>query len=289
MVVVPAQGHAFLAEKCAPYLRDDHTVVLHPGRTGGALLFHRLMREHGCRTDPLLAETQTFIYASRATQPAEARIFAVKNNVPVAALPAYRTCEVLKTLRLAYPQFVPADNVLQTSLGNVAIMFHPAVLMMNAARVEDTHGDFQYYLEGITPSVARVLEAMDAERVALGDALGVSVRTARQWLYLAYDAAGANLHQAVQANNGYKGIMAPVTLIHRYILEDAPMSLVPMVSLGAQLGVETPLMSAVVEICSAMLGQDFWSEGRTVESLGLAGLSVRQIRKVVTDGEAGPP
>lgn len=83
--------------------------------------------------------------------------------------------------------------------------------------------------------------------------------------------------------------MAPVTLIHRYILEDAPMSLVPMVSLGAQLGVETPLMSAVVEICSAMLGQDFWSEGRTVESLGLAGLSVRQIRKVVTDGEAGPP
>ena len=287
MIVVPAQGHAFLAEQCAPYLRDDHTVVLNPGRTGGALEFRRILREHGCQTDPLLAETQTFIYASRATQPAEARIFAIKNHVPVAALPAYRTCEVLQILRTAYRQFVPADNVLQTSLGNVAILFHPAVLMLNSARVEDTHGDFQYYLEGITPSVARVLEAMDEERVALGDALGISVRTARQWLYLAYDAAGKNLHQAVQANSGYKGIMAPVMLMHRYILEDVPMSLVPMISLGAQLGVSTPLMAAVVEVCSAMLGMDFRSEGRTMESLGIAGLTVRQIRKLVIDGDPG--
>ncbi len=285
MIVVPAQGHAYLAEQCAPYLRDDHTVVLNPGRTGGALEFRRIMREYGCRADPLLAETQTFIYASRATQPAEARIFAIKNHVPVAALPAYRTSEVLKILRIAYHQFVPADNVLQTSLGNVAILFHPAVLMMNAARVEDTHGNFQYYLEGITPSVARALEAMDTERVALGDALGISVRTARQWLYLAYDAAGADLHQAVQANTGYKGIMAPVTPMHRYILEDVPMSLVPMVSLGVQLGVRTPLMAAVVETCSAMLGMDFWDEGRTMEDLGIAGLSVREIRKLVIEGD----
>ncbi len=284
MVAVPAQGHAYLAERCAPYLRDDHTVVLNPGRTGGALVFKRVIRACGCTAQPLLAETQTFIYASRATQLAEARIFAVKNNVPVAALPAYRTCEVLKILRTAYRQFVPADNVLQTSLGNVAILFHPVVLMMNAARVEDTHGAFQYYLEGITPSVARALEAMDEERVALGDALGISVRTARHWLYLAYEAAGADLYQAVQANLGYKGIMAPVTLMHRYVLEDVPMSLVPMVSLGELLGVHTPLMAAVVEVCSAMMGTDFWEEGRTVDDLGIAGMTVRDIRRLVIEG-----
>lgn len=289
MVVVPAYGHAFIAEQCAPHLRDDHVVVLNPGRMGGALEFRRILRERGCPADPLIAETQTFIYASRVTQPAEARIFAVKNNVPIAALPGYRTSEVLKVLRAAYRQFVPGDNVLKTGLSNVAILFHPAVMLMNAARVEDTHGAFEYYLEGITPSVARVLERMDEERVALGDALGLGIRTARQWLYLAYDSAGGDLYQAVQANPGYKGIMAPITLMHRYILEDVPMTLVPMISLGQQLGVPTPVMTAVAELACALTGEDFWATGRTVESLGLAGLTVRQIRRLVMEGEPGEP
>jgi len=289
MIVVPAYGHAFLAQQCAPHLRDDHIVVLNPGRTGGALEFRHHLRECGCTAEVLLAETQTFIYASRVTQPGEVRIFAVKNNVPVAALPAYRTAEVLKALRVAYRQFVAGGSVLQTSLSNVAIIFHPGVLMMNAARVEDTHGDFQHYLAGITPSVAQVLEEMDRERVALGDALGIPIRSTRQWLYLAYDAAGADLYHAVQATPAYEGIMAPPHLTHRYILEDVPMSLIPMISLGQQLGVATPIMSSVAHICSSMLGQDFWSVGRTVESLGIAGLTVRQIRRLVMEGAPGEP
>ncbi len=287
MIVVPAYGHAFLAEKCAPHLRDDHTVILNPGRTGGALEFRRIIREHGCTTDPIIAETQTLIYACRATQPAEAQIMAMKNSVPLAALPAYRTGEALAAVRAAYKQFVPTDSILRTSLGNVALLFHPAVMVMNAGRIEATHGDFEYYLEGITPSVARALEEMDRERVALGRALGIGIHSARQWMYLAYDAAGADLYQAVQKNLGYRGIMAPPALLHRYILEDVPMSLIPMISLAHQLGVETPMMTSVACMCSAMMGEDYWSTGRTVESLGLAGLTSRQIRRLVIEGEPG--
>ncbi len=244
MVVVPATAHAFMAEVAAPHLRDGQIVVLHPGRTGGALEFYHIIKEAGCTADLLIGEAQTFIYASRATQPAQVRIFSVKNSVPVAALPSYRTSELVKALRVAYPQFVPGDNVLKTSLNNVGVIFHPTVLAMNAGRVEDTHGDFQYYLQGITPSVAQVLEEMDRERVRLGDALGVGVMSARDWLFVAYSAAGGNLHEAIAANPSYKGIMAPPTVMHRYILEDVPTGLVPMVSLGKMLGVEMPTMEA---------------------------------------------
>ena len=37
MVVVPANGHRFIAEQLAPFLVDNQMVVLNPGRTGGAL------------------------------------------------------------------------------------------------------------------------------------------------------------------------------------------------------------------------------------------------------------
>ncbi len=289
MVVLPAFAHAFIAEECAPHLRDGQIVVLNPGRTGGALEFHHVLQEMRCPADVLIAEAQTFIYASRATQPAQVRIFGVKNSVPVAALPGYRTNEVVRALRVAYPQFVPGDNVLKTSLNNVGTVFHPTVLVMNAARVEDTHGNFQYYLEGITPAVARALEKVDRERVQVGDALGVGVLSAKNWLFIAYSAAGETLYESIMANVGYKGIMAPATVVHRYIIEDVPMSLVPMISLGEMLGVECRTMRAVAELASALVGRDLWAAGRTVERLGLQGLSIHQIQRLVMEGEPGTP
>jgi opine dehydrogenase len=102
--------------------------------------------------------------------------------------------------------------------------------------------------------------------------------TARQWLYFAYEATGRGLHEAMHANPGYRNILAPATLHMRYLLEDVPASLVPMASLGAMLGVATPAMDAVIDLADALLGLDFRAEGRTVERLGIQGLSVRELR-----------
>lgn len=285
MVVVPATGHAFVAEQMAPHLVDGQIVVLNPGRTGGALEVYRIFREKGVKADVIIAEAQTFIYASRLMNPAQVRIFRVKYAIPVAALPAYRTPEVVKALRVAFPQFVPGDNVIKTSMENIGLIFHPAVTVLNAARIESTRGDFDHYIEGITPSVARVLEAMDKERVDVAEALGFRVLTAREWLYIAYHAAGRNLYEAIQANVGYQGIRAPSMLDHRYITEDVPMSLVPIASLGDMLGVPTPTIKAVIHLASVLHGRNFWAEGRTIERLGLSELSVKQIRRLILEGE----
>ena len=287
MVVIPATGHEDVARAIAPCVRENQIVVLNPGRTGGALSFRKALREAGCKSEPLIAETQTFIYASRVVGPAQARIFAVKNSVPVAALPGYRTNEVVKALRHAYPQFIPATNVMRTSLDNVAVMFHPAVMLVNAARIEDTHGDFEYYLQGVTPSVAAYMEEVDNERAAIADAIGIGVTRVRTWLYVSYDAAGRNLYEAVHANPGYKGIMAPQSLHHRYLLEDVPTSLVPMISLGEQYGVDAPTMRSIVDLASLLVQQDLWGAGRTVESMGVKGMTVRELLRLVNEGEPG--
>jgi len=79
MVAVPAFGHRFMAETCAPYLRENQIVVLNPGRTLGALEFFQVLKEKGLKTVPFIAEAQTFIYASRALGPAHAKIFGIKS------------------------------------------------------------------------------------------------------------------------------------------------------------------------------------------------------------------
>ncbi|HBE05847.1 MAG TPA: NADP transhydrogenase subunit alpha [Firmicutes bacterium] len=285
MVVVPANGHKFMAEKVAPHLKDGQIVVLNPGRTGGAFEFRNILKQCHVEADVIVAEAQTLIYASRAMNPAQVKIFGIKNTIPVAALPGQRTVEVLQTLRKVYPQFVPGDNVLKTSLDNIGAIFHPALTVLNAGRIESTRGEFQFYMDGITPSLARILETLDAERVAVAAAIGIRAMPAREWLYVAYDAAGKTLYEAIQNNPGYEGIGAPAFVDHRYIWEDVPMSLVPIASIGDVLGVETTTMDAMIHLASLLNDTDYWAVGRTAERMGLEGLTVKEIRHLALEGE----
>jgi len=286
MLVVPATGHAEVAQRLAPHLRDGQIIVLNPGRTGGALEVLHVLQQHGVRKDVIVAEAQTLLYASRALNPGQVQIFGIKNSVPVAAIPAYRTPEVVKALSVAYSEFVPGDNVMKTSMDNIGAIFHPAVTVLNAARIESTHGDFEYYIDGITPAVAQILETIDAERVAVAAAMGFNCTTAREWLYIAYGASGRTLFEAIRANQGYYGIKAPPVIHHRYISEDVPMSLVPIASLGDMLSVDCPTIRAVVHLANLMHGCDYWQTGRTAEKMGLAGLSLRELRLRILEGNA---
>jgi len=284
MVVVPSSAHADIAKLAAPHLKSGQIVILHPGRTCGALEFAKVLRDEGCKADVTIAEAETFIYASRSDGPAQARIFRIKEAVPLAALPANRTQCVLDAICPAYPQYIDGVNVLHTGLNNMGAIFHPALTILNTGWIEHTHGDYQFYIDGVTPSVARVLEVLDRERVTVASSLGIRARTAQEWLKLAYDTVGSDLHEAIHNQPGYYGIKAPPTLNHRYIFEDVPMSLVPIASLGIRYGVSVRGMESIIRLGSIIHRTDFWRRGRTVEKLGLEQWSVSELTRYVEEG-----
>jgi opine dehydrogenase len=156
--------------------------------------------------------------------------------------------------------------------------------VIKAAWIEETHGDFEFYIQGASFSVAKILERLDRERQEVSAALGIKAMSARNWLYTAYSATGKDLYEAIHDNPGYSGIKAPDRLHHRYIDEDVPMSLVPISSIGAMLGVETPTINAIIHLASVIRGKDFWETGRTAERLGLEGMSIRDIRLLAVTG-----
>lgn len=281
LVVVPATAHAFIAKSIAPYLCDGQIIILNPGRTGGALEFKKIFTDCGVTKKIFLAETQTFLYASRTVRSVHSHIFRIKENVPLATLPAYWIPGVLGVIKQAFPQFIPGDNVLKTSLDNIGAVFHPALTLFNMAWIEHTHGDFDFYLDGLSPSLSRVLEEIDKERIAVASALGVKINSAREWLYQVYNSAGESLYEAIHHTRSYKGIKAPSNIVHRYIWEDVPTSLVPIASIGEMLDVPTPAIKSVIYIASVVHQMNYWEEGRTPQKLGIAGLSVKEIRQLV--------
>jgi opine dehydrogenase len=278
MVVVPSSAHSDIAKICAPFLQDRHIVLLHPGRTGGALEFAKTLRDEGCKADATIAEAETFIFA-------QAHIFRIKEAVPLAALPATRTQKVLDAIHPAFPQFIDGINVLHTGLNNMGAIFHPALTLLNSGWIESTHGDFQFYIDGVTPSVARLLEALDRERVTVASSLGIRARTGIEWLELAYNSIGEDLYEAIHNQPGYYGIKAPSTMSHRYLFEDVPTSLVPIASFGQNYGVSVRGMDAIIRLASIIHRTDYWRRGRTLEKLGIGHLSVNELTHYINEGE----
>ena len=284
MVVVPAFAHRSIAEKLIPYLEDGQVILLNPGRTFGALEFSMMISHSKTKKKVTVAEAQTFVFASRAANPGVVHIFRIKNAVPVAALPSSNNPIVAAMLDKVMPEFSVERDVLYTSINNIGAVFHPAALILNSGWVESTSGKFEFYLDGITPSVAKVLEAIDAERCRLAEALGVEPLTSKAWLDYPYDVYGANLYEAIHSNSAYQGIMAPPSMQNRYIIEDVPMSLVPLASMAKEFSLPTPTIDSIVQLASVLMGIDFVKEGRTVEKFHLNGKTKEEILEIVEKG-----
>jgi opine dehydrogenase len=283
LVAVPASAHADVARRCAPHLCDGQTILLLPGRTGGALEFRRVLREAGCRARVLLGECSTFPFAARTVGPASAVIYGGKSGVLGSALPADRTAELLAAWRPLLPMLAPARSVLHTGLANLGAILHPVITLLNADRIA-AGACFDFYTEGVTPRVAAALAAADAERLRIARAYGVSACPLRAWIAASYGHHADTVQAAVGGNPAYVGIKAPVTLAHRYLLEDVPTGLIPLAELGRAAGVECPTLCGLVARARAALGGQPWQRPRTLHALGLGGLGVGAIRAVVERG-----
>jgi opine dehydrogenase len=288
MVVVPAFAHKVLAKKCAPYIHDQ-PIVLNPGHTGGALEFFNELRKGGFNGEVKIGETMTLTYICRKTGPAQVKVFHVMKKLLFGVFPSKYTDELYSLFKELYPSIVPAINVLESGLTNLAAMFHPPGMLLNSGWIEFTKGDFKFYYEGITPSVARVVEALDEERLKIMEKLGFKPISFTEWYYLqgCTPIKTKSVYEALQAGGPDQYLKAPSTLNHRYVTEDINHGLVPMASIARMLNVPTPNMDALIRIGSTINQTDYWKEGLTVEKLGIANFSLEELKEFLEKGKLG--
>jgi opine dehydrogenase len=278
-VVGPAYSTEPFGVAVAGRLRPGQTVIVSPSSCGGALAFKQAagmaLEDDSIR----VAETSTLHYAVRLTEPGRVHVFLkLKAGNLLAALPGSHTTEILQLISDVYPGMEPARNVLQTSLQNANPIIHPAVTLGNAARIEGTGGDFLFYEEGVSDSVGRMIEAVDRERIAIGDKIGITVLSdpemgMRQG-YMLENNYGSGYREAP----GFLGIGAQPQLDHRYLNEDVGYGLVFMSHLARQVGVKTPTIDSIIQITSVLMDRDYAAEAlRTPESLGIGGLSAEEL------------
>ena len=284
LVVVPALYHLTYAEALAPHLADGQHVVLIPG-TCGSLEFVKRIRDESCGAEVTVSELDTLPYATRITGPVSVNVYHALPVFGIGTFPAARGEEVHGLFRDLYPGVTRFRDVLEAGLSNCNPIIHPLGVLMNAGRIEYSRGEFWYYEEGITPSTARAMEALDAERIAVGTELGLALPGQAEALHAVDYGPRGDLWECLKGSKGLTPIKGPTSLSNRYVTEDIPIGLVCWCELGEMLGLRMPLMRATVELGIAVSGVDYWRTGRTVERCGIAGMSSGDLREYAETGE----
>ena len=293
-VTVPTPALPDIARALVAAATPDQLIWLDPGHSGGALFLTAEFTRHGRSPRPQICQTSTASHGARLSGPASVGVFALP-TVTVASLPASDIDDCLARVQQLLPGRVgAAPSVLSLDLQNINAVMHPPQMIANAGWIESTGGDFFIYREGSTPAVARLIAAVDAERLALATRLNVSTPS----LVDALAAAGFTTQQAAQSGRVYEAIQggeplgavkSPPTLDHRYLHEDVGWGLVQWIHLGRAVGVPTPAMTAVATVASALNGVDYIAEGLTLERMGLDHVEAGGITEFVRNGapEAG--
>ena len=291
-VTVPTGSLPAYAADLARATTDEQLIWLNPGHSGGALYLAAELARAG-RAARTICQLTTASHISRLTGPATVRVF-LRPLALLAALPASRWEECHQRLDALLPgQFGRAHNVLEADLANLNAILHPPGMVCNAGWIEATAGKFGFYAQGSGPAVARVMDAIDAERLALARRLGVRAAPfAELFGQLGFtpgeQAGEGGAYHAIQHSELIHPIQSPPQLDHRYLHEDVGWGLVPWMHLAAAAGSPAPAITALTHLAGVINGIDYPRDGLTLERMGLAGKTPAEIRAHVGAPAAEP-
>jgi opine dehydrogenase len=282
---VPATAQPDIARQLAPHLTDGQVVFLPPG-TFGSTIFASAKHGAGNRAEVAFAETGTLPWLTRKYGPFEVAITIRAKRLPTGVLPLRRKDHALAVIGRAFPGVIEdCGDALSAALMNAGPIIHPPLITMNAAPLEHFER-WDIHQEGTQPAVRRVTDALDAERIAVREALGYGAphfpladhyaREGEEWMY------GRGAHDKLTDSGDWRERI--VLTQHRYMLEDVRIGLSFLVSAGELAGAPTPLARAFLSIGGAVCGEDFMASGRTLGSLGLGELDRDSLKRLLQDG-----
>ncbi len=282
MVVVPAFAQDVYMQALIDHGEEGQIIVFNPGKFG-SLVFAEKLRKAGRISDFTVGETSCFIFAAKTKGLGHINIKAVKSELPYSSLPSENTGEALYVLTDLYPQFMPAMGVLQTSIDDPGSIVHPVSTLMNMSRIEQI-GPYRNSHYDITPSIARIIEGVDSQRVEIARKLCRETYSFLEYVDIMYKIKGETAYEVIYQISAHNVQMAPESLKHRYITEDVPYGLVPVSSIGRQTGMPTDNIDAVVNIACMANDTDYWSTGRNTKSMGLEGMNSKEMIAYVRKG-----
>ncbi|QDL37244.1 NAD/NADP-dependent octopine/nopaline dehydrogenase family protein [Rhodoferax sediminis] len=281
LIPSPAVAQADIARAMAPHLVSGQVVFLAPG-TFGSYVMARLVRDAGNMAQVAWAETGTLPYLARKHGEREVNVTIRAVRLPTGVYPARDEKQAIAVIRQAYASVHGCGDALSGALMNAGPVIHPPLMVMNAAPLQHFER-WDIHNEGTQPAVRAVTDRLDHERIAVRESLGyggphyplADHYDNDQWMY------GDAHRQLVKSGDWRENIDLHT---HRYITEDTELGLAFLASVARWSGTDAPIAHGLLAIVGGFLGRDLRHGPRTLEALGLAGMSREALQQRLHDG-----
>ena len=282
IIALPGYGHKAVLDALAPHIEARHHVVVSSHASLGAVYLMQLLAERGV-TVPVTAWGTT-ICTGRRQSGTEVRVNTVRSRVDLCTVPEDRSDQALTLCRELFgDRFQPRDGLLAISLSNLNPQNHMGIALGNITRME--RGETWSQGQNVTPTVGRLLEQLDLERLEIARALGLEVKTIFEHFHLSFHVPVASISEMNQQMHAMgNGGTGPATADSRYVTEDVPYGLVLTAALGRLTGHPAPLHEAGIRIFSAMYGCDFEAENEILKALDLDRYSLDDLKRAARTG-----
>jgi opine dehydrogenase len=212
----------------------------------GCILFDGMSKSRGVEDYKKILSLNSSIFASRVIDDSNIDLKGIKKEILVSSIYPEIVDEGLSMLNRVINVFVKGKNILQVNFSNMNPIIHTSVIVMNAARIENTRGEFDFYGEGISPAVARVIEKVDKERMEIAKSLDIEVVTLMKYIENIYGFKKESLYETLSESMVHTKSNGPESMDSRYIKEDVPYGLMVMTALAKCFDIKTEAMDSLI-------------------------------------------
>ena len=150
--------------------------------------------------------------------------------------------------------------------------------VMTAAPEPQRQGQQTFIQEQGRKASRQQAQRRRAERQSIGKALGYEIHSLEDFAGVEKIETWDALYAMGHGCHALTSIAGPNDVNYRYLTEDILIALVCWASIADQLGIETPIMDAIITLIGVVHETDWFVNGRSAEKLGLAGKNIKQIK-----------
>ena len=282
VMVCPSFAQEILFKDMLPHLRDGMKVIIMPGNYGGLVLNKMVQESDKAGTDITFVDAISIPWACRIVGDAIITIMGIKEFFPLSIFPlSKKTDETIEIIKDVVP--IPIEileNPIVAGLENINFGGHPLLTTLNMGLLENFDGEFNYYKDCCSVATSKAAAKMDLERLAVGEALGLKLRTELEAMNALYASDEKTVYDFNRKSTTHGKINnSPNSSKSRYITEDVPYLLVPCYELAKACGMEVPIVQSCITIASAYNDDDYFKSGRTLQKMGFETGSKEEIVK----------
>ena len=257
-IAVPAFCRKKYLDKMVSNIHKNINIVFFPDNYG---VWELKSMVSGTKKEKLIKAvgSSSFLYPCRKFNDNLTIVKGTKREVFISSLNKKSLNHIFPLLKAIWDTLEIKKNYLEIQFLNMNSIIHPAVLLLNLGRIENQKGKFDFYNEGITENIAEIIHKIDLERIEVGKAFGIELKSLEEVMKTTYLSEESNLHRSLSKSLVHKDGLAPSSLDSRYIKEDIPYGLAPISNLGKIKGVVTPVIDTIINLSDILMEEVYRS------------------------------